>query len=397
MQSNPLSLPKFPKEIEARFQAEHAQLTQSVARVSLPMGILAYLTFFFWDLGQPDADIVVSFVVRFGFALICASGLLLTFTKSFLRWAQEVMFTIVITAATGVAVILYVFNDGFVIGVAGICLVIMFGCTLGMLRFWYATGFSLATIAISNALILLGESTYARPFVLLNTNFFLVFFSLFSIVFSYLLEYHLRQRFRDTGTMARWAVPVPARLEQHGERLLKKVFMCYRRSGTADVTGRIQDHLARVFGSEVFVKDVEVVPLGADYRPFLGRIIRQCAVVLAVVGDDWAGGSSHSTSIADDNDPVRTELELSMNLNIPVIPVLVQGAQMPGPSDLPDSIRSLAYRNAAVVRPDPDFQGDIDRLASELNEALRDDGARRQLSGDQSEAKSDDQVQQHGD
>lgn len=397
MESNSLTLPRFPKGIEARFQAEHARLTQSVVRVSLPMGIVTYLAFFFWDLGQPDANIVVSFVVRFGVALICASVLLFTFTKSFLRWAQEVMLTIVIAAATGVAMILYVFDDGFVIGVAGICLVIMFGCTLGMLRFRYATAFSLATITVSNALILLGEGTYARSFVLLNTNFFLVFFSLFSVVFSYLLEYHLRQRFRDTGTMARWAVPVSAGLEQHGERSTKKVFMCYRRSGTADVTGRIQDHLARVFGREAFVKDVEVVPLGADYRPFLGRIIRRCAMVLAVVGDDWAGGGSHSTSIADDNDPVRTELELAMNLNIPVIPVLVQGAQMPGPSDLPESITGLAYRNAAVVRPDPDFQGDIDRLARELNETLRDEEAGRQLTEDPSDAQSNVQIQQRND
>jgi len=129
-------LPGFPREIEKRFRAEHAQLTRGVVRVSLPVGIVTYLAFFFWDLGQTNADIVTSFVVRFAVALMCAAGLLFSFSNSFLRWAQEVMFGLIMAAAAGVAIVLYYFDDGFVVGVAGVCLVIMFGCSLGMLRFW---------------------------------------------------------------------------------------------------------------------------------------------------------------------------------------------------------------------------------------------------------------------
>lgn len=379
MQSNSLRLAKFPKEIEARFQAEHAELTRGVARVSLPVGILTYLGFLFWDLGQPDTDIITSLVVRFGVSLLCAAGLLDTFDQGFLRRAQAVMFTLVMAAAAGIAVILDVLEDGFVVGVAGVCLVIMFGCSLGMLQFRYASGFALATIALCNLLIVFDEGSYERSYVLLNTNFFLVSFSLFSVVFSYLVEYHLRQRFRDTGTMIRWKQRASAvESKQIGGQLKERVFVCYRRSGTADVTGRIQDQLALIFGDEAFVKDVEVVPLGEDYRPFLGRLIRRCALVLAIVGDEWCGGGvSNSTSIDDENDPVRTEIELAMNLNIPVIPVLVQGARMPEPKDLPEPIRGFAYRNAASVRSDPDFRADIDRLARQLEEILRGDAKLR--------------------
>jgi hypothetical protein len=373
MQLELLKLPRFPKKIELRFQTEHAQLTRGVVRVSIPVGILTYLSFFFWDLGQPGADTATSFVIRFSFVLMCAAGLLFTLSDSFLRWAQEVMFALVTTGATGVAVILYIFDDGFVVGVAGVCLVIMFGCSLGMLRFSYAGMFSLVTIAICNVLVFFDESSYERSFVLLNTNFFLVSFSVFSLVFSYLLELHLRRRFRDTGVMVRWTEPVRlSEPEEHGVGATKRVFVCYRRSGTADVTGRIQDRLAGIFGNEVFVKDVEVVPLGADYRPFLGRLIRKCALMLAIVGADWRGGGAHSTSIDDQHDPVRTEIELAMNLNIPIIPVLVQGVQMPKPDELPQPIRGLAYLNAAVVRPDPDFHRDIEHLTDQLRQALQD-------------------------
>lgn len=359
-------LPKFPREIEERFRIEHAQLTRRVVRVSLPVAMVTYLAFFFWDLVQPNANVDASFMIRFAAVLMGAAGLLFSFSRAFLHWAQEVVFGMVTTAAAGVAVILYMFNDGFIVGVAGVCLVIMFGCSLGTLRFWYATAFAVSTIAICNVLIVFGHSSYERSYVLINSNFFLVGFSLFSIVFSYVLELEMRQRFRDTGTMVRWTQPSARK----GGPPPKRVFVCYRRAGTADVTGRIQDQLGTVFGNETFVRDVEVVPLGADFRPFLGQLIRQCALVLAVVGQDWEGDGTHSTRISDEEDPVRTEIELAMNLNIPIIPVLVQGVQMPHPEQLPETIRGFAYRNAAVVRPDPDFHADIDRLVHQLTEAL---------------------------
>ena len=42
--------------------------------------------------------------------------------------------------------------------------------------------------------------------------------------------------------------------------------------------------------------------------------------------------------------------------------MLVLGANIPKESDLPEEIRDLAYRNGVPIRPDPDFDNDIDRL-----------------------------------
>jgi hypothetical protein len=39
---------------------------------------------------------------------------------------------------------------------------------------------------------------------------------------------------------------------------------------------------------------------------------------------------------------------------------------MPRPENLPESLRELAYRNAAVLRPDPDYHRDSDRLIHAL-------------------------------
>jgi hypothetical protein len=55
---------------------------------------------------------------------------------------------------------------------------------------------------------------------------------------------------------------------------------------------------------------------------------------------------------------------------IPVIPLLVRGAQMPVEEDLPISLRALVYKNGIQVRPDPDFHNDMNRLISALNRII---------------------------
>jgi hypothetical protein len=53
-----------------------------------------------------------------------------------------------------------------------------------------------------------------------------------------------------------------------------------------------------------------------------------------------------------------------------LIPVLVNDAKMPDASDLPDSIKEFAYRNALKVDSGPDFHPHVDRLIGAINEIL---------------------------
>jgi hypothetical protein len=45
-----------------------------------------------------------------------------------------------------------------------------------------------------------------------------------------------------------------------------------------------------------------------------------------------------------------------------VIPVLVNGAQVPAPSDLPESLKNFAFLNAATVDAERDFHVHMERL-----------------------------------
>jgi hypothetical protein len=146
------------------------------------------------------------------------------------------------------------------------------------------------------------------------------------------------------------------------------IFISYRRVDSADITGRIYDRLIGKFGRGPVFKDVDSIPLGIDFKEYLDMKVGECSVLLAVIGDRWleAGDSSGKRRLDDPADFVRIELESALERNIPVIPLLVRGAQMPSEGNLPPSLRKLAYRNGIPIRSDPDFHRDMDRLIKAL-------------------------------
>jgi pyruvate/2-oxoglutarate dehydrogenase complex dihydrolipoamide acyltransferase (E2) component len=144
----------------------------------------------------------------------------------------------------------------------------------------------------------------------------------------------------------------------------KTVFISYRRQDSGDVTGRIYDRLVQHFGREAIFKDVDSIPLGVDFRKFISDAVGQCNLLLAVIGRQWLNSQIESGArrLDDPRDFVKIEIEAALQRDIPVIPLLVQGAGAPGENDLPQSLQALVYRNAISIRPDPDFHRDVDRL-----------------------------------
>lgn len=152
-----------------------------------------------------------------------------------------------------------------------------------------------------------------------------------------------------------------------------KIFISYRRSDSADIAGRIYDRLIGKFGRNPVFKDVDSIPLGLDFKEYLDEQVGKCDVLLAIIGDQWLEASDASGNRRLDNpaDFVRIEIESALERNIPVIPLLVRGAQMPTKENLPSSLRKLVYRNGIPIRPDPDFHRDMDRLIKALEKYVK--------------------------
>jgi uncharacterized protein YecT (DUF1311 family) len=146
---------------------------------------------------------------------------------------------------------------------------------------------------------------------------------------------------------------------------MSTVFISYRRQTAAgEARALFNDLVARLGESAIFM-DVDSISLGRDFRSELQKTLAACDLMLVIIDKDWAAVKDERGRIRleDAGDFVRMEIEAGLKRNIAVTPVLVKGAQMPAPEDLPPEIRDLAYRNG--------FELSHTRWESDVREMIR--------------------------
>ena len=146
-----------------------------------------------------------------------------------------------------------------------------------------------------------------------------------------------------------------------------RVFVSYRRDDASGHAGRLYDSLAQVFGEENVFMDIDAIELGTEFRAAIDEAIASCDVVLGVIGREWATVTSASgrPRLDDPDDFVRLELESALARDIPVIPTLVQGAEVPSARELPPSLSPLPGRQGIELR-DTAWHADVGRLIRRL-------------------------------
>lgn len=106
-----------------------------------------------------------------------------------------------------------------------------------------------------------------------------------------------------------------------------RVFICYSRSLTDGVSGRIDDHLRNRFGPQSVFRDVDDIPLGEDVEACIKEQMAGAEIVLVVIGPDW---TSEARNPHEEGDFIRLELELALRHGLPIVPVFVEGvSEMP--------------------------------------------------------------------
>lgn len=153
---------------------------------------------------------------------------------------------------------------------------------------------------------------------------------------------------------------------------MAKLFVSYRRQDSAYVALTLKERLERHFGENSVFFDIDNIPLGGDFRKYIEMAVEQCDVLLVLIGDGWLAVQDNKVQnrLFEPRDYVRIEIEAGLRRGIPVIPVLVENAQIPRAEDVPESIQDLIFRNSAELRAGRDFYDHMTRLVESLSRLL---------------------------
>jgi hypothetical protein len=146
------------------------------------------------------------------------------------------------------------------------------------------------------------------------------------------------------------------------------VFISYRREDTAGFAGRIYDRLASGLGREKIVFDFGALIRGADLVDVISDRVGKCDVLVVLISPHWITTADENgrRRIDDPHDFVRIEIEAALERGVRVIPVLVDGAAMPRPEDLPEGLKKLTRRQGIEISHDR-FDADVERLVRVLS------------------------------
>jgi tetratricopeptide (TPR) repeat protein len=161
----------------------------------------------------------------------------------------------------------------------------------------------------------------------------------------------------------------------------RHIFISYRRADSEGYAGRLFDRLSSHFGARNIFMDVAAIEAGVDFAKEIEQAVRGCDVLLALIGPQWliVKDGQGNLRLEDPGDYVRLEIATALGRGIRVIPVLLQGAPMPGANALPEDLKALAMRNAITLSA-TGFHTDTDRLVEAIERALAERDADREKS-----------------
>ncbi|MGG5890127.1 toll/interleukin-1 receptor domain-containing protein [Falsiroseomonas sp. HC035] len=148
------------------------------------------------------------------------------------------------------------------------------------------------------------------------------------------------------------------------------IFVSYRREDSAGWVGRLVDDLSERFGAENVFQDINSMGPGVDFLDAIKETLHRADCALVIIGPAWVAAEAGARRLDDPGDVVRLETATALRRGMPIIPVLVGGARMPAPDQLPEEIRPLARRNAAELS-DRRWPYDLDQLAQAIDRLPR--------------------------
>ena len=149
----------------------------------------------------------------------------------------------------------------------------------------------------------------------------------------------------------------------------KGVFISYRRGETTGQARALHELLSQRFGARRVFMDVDSIAPGADFVEKIEEAIHSSGVALVLIGRDWLSRGANQHLLDDPSDFIRLETDTALRLGVPVIPILVERAQMPSAEELPESLRPLTRRNGLELE-NTRWEYDVGRLVRAVEQLV---------------------------
>lgn len=152
------------------------------------------------------------------------------------------------------------------------------------------------------------------------------------------------------------------------------IFISYRREETEDFTGLLVEKLSDHFGPRALIFwDHGEIDYGDDFPRKIKEAVGLSKALVAVIGGQWLEVRDKETGgrrLENEKDFVRMEIATALEAGVRVIPVLVKDAPLLKREALPENLKSLADRNALVLRGVKHLNRDIGDLIEALEKVL---------------------------
>lgn len=147
------------------------------------------------------------------------------------------------------------------------------------------------------------------------------------------------------------------------------IFISYRERDSKAWALSLRDRLVEEFGEDRVFLDKDTLKAG-KWKDQIERALGDCNIVLVVIGRGWllAQDEEGRQRLMSDDDVHRREIALALaRQEVTVIPVLVDGASMPKPDELPENIRDLIQQQSRSISDNAAHRKvDLDGLSADI-------------------------------
>lgn len=149
------------------------------------------------------------------------------------------------------------------------------------------------------------------------------------------------------------------------------IFISYRRADTGMAAGRLRDGLIEHFGSQRVFMDLHGIDPSEDWRATIGAAIAACKVGVVLIGPRFmAADPQGRPRLGEEGDVLRFELESLLAGQKRILPLLVDGAQLPEADALPAALGDLLRFQAQSIN-NANWRTVSAAVVTAIDEALR--------------------------